>query len=149
MAELDNGTDEKFSRDYVEKLRKENAEWRTKFRDLEVQVTRGSIESELNKRNIKADPAWVKLDAGMDVVAAVDMFVEQYPHLSVGDNITPAPKKTVPAAQGAGKPNTNVPSNPAQGRSLDEVKKDPVARSALRDKYRELIRQSSRQTETL
>lgn len=142
-----------FSREYVEKLRSEAAQWRTKYRQLEAS---SEITQEFSKRNITADPSWVKVKEGMTVSDAVDDLVAQYPHLASGnaqDNtqtvhpevFEPRTNKSVPKAMSPQNQNTNTPKDPSKGRSLEEIKKDPVARSALRDNYRELLRQQSNQ----
>lgn len=138
-----------YSQEYVEKLRREAADWRTKYRDLESKTVYSSVEVELQKRGVKADPKWVEVNDGMSAADAVENFVAKYPHLMSGPTNTVEPqrpqKPNLPQAQGGGTPNTNLPSNPSQGRSLEEIKKDPVARSQLRDRYRQLIQQQSRQ----
>lgn len=140
-----------FSREYVEKLRGEAAGYRTKLRELETAQATGSIEAELAKRGVKADPKWVEMGEGMSAHDAVENFVAQYPQLST----TQAPAnsqlpiqetnfKEVPKVQSPANSNTNANSTPT-GRSLDEIKKDPTARSQLRDRYRQMLQQGSRQ----
>lgn len=145
MAEEETG----FSKEYVEKLRSEAAQWRTKYRDLESSTNTSQVQMELNKRGIKADPAWVKVTDEMSVSDAVENFAAQYPHL-VAEVETPVVNTNVPRVDAPGSnSNTNVPSDKMKGRSLEEIKKDPVARAQVRERYRQLIQQSSRQVNPL
>lgn len=144
----DNPSESGYSQEYVEKLRKEAAEWRTKFRELENKSVTSELQAELAKRGIKADPSWVKINEGMSASDAVENFAAQYPHLvgqQTQENQPRAPRVEAPGNSS----NSNLPTNPNQGRSLDEIKKDPVARSQLRDRYRQLIAQSSRQISSI
>lgn len=146
----DNPEETGFSKEYVEKLRQEAASWRTKFRDLESQNTQSEVETELNKRGIKADPTWVKQSEGMTASDAVEDLVARYPHLVPAEPAaqTPIPP-TVPGVQAPVTTATGVPTDPAKGRSLEEIKKDPVARAQLRERYRQLLKQASRQVDSI
>lgn len=146
---------ETFSADYVRELREENAKWRGKVRDLEQRQTATEMKMELDKRGIKAEPEWVKLSAGQSVQEAIDSFVAAHPHLSGEVTPTvevPAPQlpKSIPPT---GQRNTNLPGKGPQGsyggRSLEEIRQDPKARSALREHYRDLLRSSSNQKDSL
>lgn len=152
-----NSTGDGFSREYVEKLRSEAAGYRTQLRELEATQAQGAVATELANRGIKADPAWVTMGEGMTASDAVEDLLARYPHLATAQSSQPAPKAPQPAVAAAPLPtrfpsvqapasaNTNLPSNPSEGRSLSEIQKDPVARSQLRDRYRQLLQQGSRQ----
>jgi hypothetical protein len=149
MANETEGTG--FSQEYVEKLRKEAADWRTKYRDLESHQQSTEVQAEFARRGITADSSWVKLSEGMKVSDAVDDLVTRYPHLAPAQNGNtnlpqPSLPTNTPQVLRGTTSNTNLPTNPTQGRSLTEIQKDPVARSQLRERYRQLIQQSSRQT---
>ena len=138
-----------FSLEYVKELREENAKWRNKVRDLEGKVTGSEIKVELDKRGIKADPSWIKLNEGETASVAVDKFVVDYPHLvpqSAGED-PPRNRAKAPKAMSPGGSNTNTPGPSANGssRTFAEIKKDPVARASLREKYREMLRNQSHQ----
>ena len=114
----------------------------------------GSVEVELAKRGVSADPSWVTIQENQSVSEAVNELIAKHPNLNT--TTTPdapeAPETRVikpraPAAIQAGPTNSNVPPNPMASRSVDEVKKDPKARSQLRDHYRSLIRRESNQSE--
>lgn len=149
-----------FSADYVKTLRDEAAGWRTKFRELEGVQTVQTIEAELTKAGIKANPSWVTVADGQSVELAVSKFAEDYPHLKVQqeaasdkedvlevitakigvESVKPqSPKKTVTA------PNAPGPKEMLRSRQLQEIKKDPAARKQLANHYRNLLRQVSNQ----
>ncbi len=146
-------TDEEtgFSREYVENLRKEAAGWRTKYRDLETSHQSTAVEAELGRRGIKADPTWVNQTSGMTTNEAVEDLLARFPSLTPAEVVVPAPVAgpTPPKVQTPGQPNSNQVKDPKQGRSLTEIKGDPVARAALRDRYRALIQETSRQRDSL
>jgi hypothetical protein len=137
-----------YSAEYVKELRDEAASWRTKLRDTETKyqtlessikegVLNASIGEELKKRNITADPTWVKaLVEGGNVIAGVDKFLEKYPQFAPSDSTSVIPKATQ-RAMPVKKENTNT-----QLPKVDDVqalKADPVARAKLRDQYRSMI----------
>lgn len=155
MADNSNPGESGYSQEYVEKLRKEAADWRTKYRDLESHTASTQISTELAKRGIKAEPSWVQVGEGMSASDAVDNFAAQYPHLSGQQPSTPdqPTQQFTPRLPSVDTPgnqtNTNLPNDPTKGRSLQEIKKDPVARGQLRDRYRQMISQASRQLNPL
>lgn len=147
-------SDQEFDNKYVSELRSEAASWRTKYRELEAQIAYKDVEVELAKRGVSADPSWVTIQENQSVSEAVNELIAKHPNLNT--TTTPdapeAPETRVikpraPAAIQAGPTNSNVPPNPMASRSVDEVKKDPKARSQLRDHYRSLIRRESNQSE--
>lgn len=149
-----------FDREYVQELRKEAAKYRTEAKEyksqleelksLEAQIKTVRIENELVRRGISADPTWIQIKDGQTPAEAVDNFLMKYPNFS-GEAEPSVEHKPVPKALG---PNANTSvSNPGSmpngtlgTRGLDEIKKDPIARSNLRDLYRDLLRTSSNQT---
>ena len=157
MSEQDsNAGGKEFSLEYVQELRRENAQWRTKYKELEAQT---SVLGELSSRGIKADPSWVKVAEGQSVSDAVDQMVAKYPHLVVTQEAvveppqvkatreTPTPEPINPAPPQTG-PRTDT-ATLLKERNMAEIKKDPKARKALRDEYRELLRASSHQKDPL
>lgn len=143
-----------FDEKYVKQLRDEAAGWRTKYRELEAQGLYKDVEVELAKRNIKADPTWVEVKEGQTISQAVDSLVEQHPHLASAPAPTPTNEKVTPEVRRPQAPramstgthsHSDTPDNPMRDRSLDEIKKDPVARAKLRDLYRGLLEKSSNQ----
>lgn len=141
-----------FDEKYVGKLREEAAQWRTKYRELEAQGLYKDVEVEFAKRGIEADPSWVNVAEGQSIGEAVDALVTKHPNLSstVPSVTTPTvdePKVTrplAPKAMAAGSPKTETPTT-LKDRTPSEIKKDPVARSKLRDQYRALLAGSSNQ----
>ena len=143
-----------YSQEYVEKLRQEAAGWRTKYRDAQAANQSLKVSHELTSRGIKADPKWVEMAEGMSASDAVDNFVAKYPHLGNGSAEVSSPtdkQANVPSIPSTptNSQNTNVPSDSMKTRSLQEIQKDPVARDKLREQYRTLISQSSRQIKTI
>lgn len=144
-----------FDADYVKKLREEAAGWRTKYRELEVQGVYKDVQLELVNQGIKADPTWVELKEGQSVTDAIKDLVSKHPHLaetSVTPTLTPTELPEVkkvqpPHVMRVTEPKTEVPSNPLHERSVEEIKKDPVARSRLRDLYRAKLLAASNQPE--
>jgi hypothetical protein len=151
-----NGTG--FSAEYVEQLRKENASWRKKVRELEAAHTVTEVGLELAKRGVEADPLWVKLEEGQSVQEAVESFIERYPRL-VATNGAPMAHEESPTLRTAPTPlnpspkHVNTPGPSAGGslahRSLEEIRKDPLARKALQEQYQEMLRASSHQVDHL
>jgi hypothetical protein len=153
-----------FDAEYVKKIREEAAGWRTKYRELESEVAYSKVEAELARRGVKADPSWVTLKEGQKISEAVDALVKQHPHLvgSTGQPVVPTEetepqakptphviRPSLPKAMTPGGSNTNSPgADPTSlygKRTFEEIKKDPVARSKLRDHYRQLLASSSNQ----
>lgn len=142
-----------FDAEYVKKLREEAASWRTKYRELEVQGTYKDVQVELANQGIKADPTWVTMKEGQCVSDAVKDLVSEHPHLA--PSVAPSPpvvqptdvprRVQAPHVMNTTHPKTEVPSNPLHERSVEEIKKDPVARSKLRDLYRAKLAASSNQ----
>lgn len=142
-----------FDKEYVTKLREEAAQWRTKFRELEANGLYKDVEVEMAKRNIKADPTWVEVKEGQSVSDAVDALVAQHPHLST-TTVTTTTTEDEPSVRRPQTPRVmatgsrvhpETPANHLQDRTPAEIKKDPVARSKLRDQYRALLAASSNQ----
>ena len=145
-----------FSLEYVQELRREAASYRTRTKELEAQY---GVMSELSNRGIKADPSWVRVKEGQTAKDAVDELVTQYPHLVVATQSAPAPvAPAAPVTQVHGGP-TPKPAPPPvtpigpqkdvskllKERNMEEIKKDPVARAALRDQYRAMLQSVSNQ----
>jgi hypothetical protein len=139
-----------FSPEYIKELREEAASWRTKFRETETKFTELSekmskteqvskIKQELDALGVKADPSWVKVDQGMSPSDAVNKFLEEYPHLgpaSNGEN-TPSQKPPTRKPMRTEGKNSNIPNtNDAE---YSSVKKDPIARTKLREIYRAML----------
>lgn len=135
-----------FSREYVEKLREENAAWRSKLRDTERKV---DVVTELTKRGIQADPSWISVKEGETIAQSVDSFLVKYPQFSqtatppAGTAVPPDPKLSPvkPGIPPVSKPpqGTNVPTG-SLDRPIHEIKADPVARAKVRDQYREMLK---------
>lgn len=151
-------TDRKdFDEGYVKKLREEAASWRTKCRELETQVNSAEIDKELSLQGLKADPSWVQVEEGQSVRDAVEALAAQHPHLQeervVHDPAPeldyPTPKPTTPRPLRPSTPNSNSPkpykANRITSGNISEIKKDPVARSKVRDLYRSLLKSNSNQ----
>ena|ERR1044072_6964249 len=153
---------ELFDKDYVTSLRQESAKYRTQVRELESQLADYSrleaqinavrIENELIRRGISADPGWIAMREGEDPATAVDSFLERYPQLAVEIKAEEEKKKkNMPKSLPPQENKTNTPGPQAAGflgdRSLEEIKKDPVARDTLRDVYRDMLRRNSHQGE--
>lgn len=142
-----------FDQEYVSKLREEAAQWRTKYRELEAQGLYKDVQLEFAKRNITADPSWVEITEGQSISDAVDGLVAKHPNLSAPTLVAPTLPPEVPSpkrVQGpsvitAGPSHTDTPVKPFRDRTPGEIKKDPVARSKLRDQYRALLASSSNQ----
>lgn len=141
-----------YSSEYVKSLRDEAASWRTKLRELETKYTEletkvkadytaNTIGKELEKRGVKADPTWVKVEEGQSPEQAVDKFLKDYPHLqSTSDNsFVPKPTKKPMRPNTA---NSNIENTAVS--ELDAIKKDPIARNKVRDLYRGLLAQSAK-----
>lgn len=146
-----------FTLEYVKELREESATWRKKFRELETKLAAGEVEKELMKRGVVAEPSWVQVAAEQSVSEAVDLFVEKYPHLvaqkSEGsdESAVEKPRSKSSAPMGAGRSKTTVPGPKPEGKlykSIEEIKKDPKSREALKSQYRQLLAQSSNKAET-
>jgi hypothetical protein len=134
-----------FSVEYVKELRDEAASWRTKCREMETKattleaevskVTRGNaIQSELQKRGIKADPSFIKVAENQKIEDAVDSFLKDYPQFA---SSAPSPRPNTPSPMPANKPNSNTPNVVMSDYAA--VKADPIARAKLRDQYRFML----------
>lgn len=157
---------ETFDKEYVKSLRQEAARYRTEakelkselesYRMLEAQINTVRVEAELTKRNVNADPSWIQLAEGQNPADAVDNFLEKFPQFIAGkmeassEDKEPKLSKDVPKVIS---PNSNKASNPSSvpvgtlgNRDLKQIKDDPIARSNLRDLYRDLLSSSSNQT---
>lgn len=157
----DKGKD--FSEEYVHSLREEAAGWRVKYRELEQNQTKLKVKAELDKRGIKADPSWIKVSDGQSVEVAIEMLLREYPQLAPkstedgedGESSTllndeasetiqrkveigkgPKPMSSDPVSYGH---ETRSPQEILKFRQLDEIKKDPKARSLLRKQYRNML----------
>lgn len=146
-------TVDSFDKEYVTKLREEAAQWRTKYRELEAQGLYKDVQLEFAKRGIEADPSWVVIAEGQSIKDAVDGLVAKHPNLSAPTPVAPTlpientsvRRVQVPSVMSAGPANSDTPPTPFKDRSPAEIKKDPVARSKLRDQYRALLASSSNQ----
>lgn len=151
-----------FSEDYVKKLREENASWRTKCRELETQQHNSVVQVELAKRGIEANPDWVTVTEGQSVVDAVDALVASYPSLQKGEVTQDDPEvfdftpeeprvKLTPKPLSPSTPKSNIrkPVRDARitTRNIQEIRKDPKARSKVRDAYRAMLQRGSNQGE--
>jgi len=139
-----------YSAEYVKELREEAASWRTKFRDTEAKIKTleesiagnektSSIKAELIKRNLDIDVDFIKVEQGEKVDQAVDRFLKKYPQFG-----KPAPKEPTRRPMTPEKQNTNTP--PVFDEDYEAVKKDPVARTKLRELYRGMLTQGSNLT---
>lgn len=155
---------EKFDDTYVKKLREENAKWRNQVRELEAQNETAEVQVELAKQGIVADPRWVSVNEGQSVEDAVSKMKEEYPHLA--QTVTPTTEKVdvldfeleLPVEKPKVKPlapatQLSTTPKPARAtrinsRNIAEIRKDPVARSKIRDAYRGLLLRSSNQGES-
>lgn len=158
----DNDTPTTFDRDYVKELRQEAAKYRTEakelksqleeYKSLEAQITTVRVENELVRRGIAVDPGWINIRDGQSPSEAVDNFLEKYPQFSTGvEEQSSVERKNVPKAIS---PNQNNAAHPGFGpngmlgdRDLGAIKQDPIARSNLRDLYRDLLHNSSNHQE--
>lgn len=163
-------SEEVFDKEYVSNLRSEAAGWRTKTRELESQVAQLSkldaevkavrVENELIRRGINIDPTWVSVQENQTIGEAIDMFAEKWPHLVAtsqetveleeeSEVVEPKLSRKVPPAMPPNPNKANVPGPQAKGsfgdRTMEEIKKDPRAKSQLTAQYRDLIRNSSHQ----
>jgi hypothetical protein len=137
-----------FSAEYVRELRSENAQWRTKLREMESKYgelenkmnsmnTKTTVASELLKRGVKANPDWIKPQEGQSVGEAIDNFLNEYPQFAVDQQAKPEPARPNIPKSSRSEPKTNVPT-PGE-RSITEVRDDPKARSEVRDLYRQML----------
>jgi hypothetical protein len=145
-----------FDIEYVKKLREENASWRTKYREMEQKQ---GVLAEFQTRGIKADPRWVVLEEGKTVTECVDRLLEEFPNLKSDERSPDLQRKPsggpTPKPDNSSNPfkNSNTPGDKPLGllkeRSVQELKKDPIARSQLRSEYRALLAASSNQKSDL
>lgn len=151
-----------FTEEYVKQLREENAKWRTKLRELEVEQQKTQVETELAKRGIQADPSWVTLEEGKTIGESVDALVTRFPNLgkqqaAATDTddldlfVAPEPKKVTPKPIAPSTPASTTPKparvNRISSRNIAEIRKDPQARAKVRDLYRSVLQQGSNQGE--
>ena len=150
-SQNNNSSQGAYSADYVKSLRDEAASWRTKLRELETKYTEletktkqehlsNTIGKELERRGIKADPSWVKLEDGMSPEQAVDKFLKNYPNLIPSEQ--PIAPKRVRNPMRPNAADSNIENTAVS--ELDAIKKDPIARSKVRDLYRSLLAQSAK-----
>jgi hypothetical protein len=136
-----------YSPEYIKELREEAAGWRTKFRETETQLSSlkeelGTIEKyskvldELDARGLEIEPSWLDVKDGEEISAAVDRFVQKYPQFGGKPTSQPTTKPQPPERK-----NTNAPA--FIDADYSSVKKDPVARSKIRDMYRSMLTQGS------
>jgi len=144
---------ETFDADYVKQLRSEAAKYRSKAkdleselaqrRDLEGQIQTVRVENELVRRGITADPNWVKVEDASDITGAVDGFLEKYPQFSTTQEPQPRHVEGAPQSLPPEPNKANVPGPSPQGafggRNVDEIRKDPKARSQMTNHYRTLL----------
>lgn len=146
----DQGT-QTFSEEYVRELRAENAQWRTKYRELEAQQTKFQVKEELLSQgaSTKVNPKWVEQSEGETISDAVSRFLVDYPEWKSSVEGPPVDdgRKNLPKPKpGTPRKNSNTPGpNPSLSgnRELKELREDPKARSQLRSQYRELVAQAS------
>lgn len=154
---MDNKDDQTFSADYVRELRQENAQWRTKLRDMENkygeleaklgQTTKAmTVSSELARRGIKANPRWVDIQDNQSPEEAVENFLKEYPQFDTAPAPEPKPEPKRPNIPGTPKAPQNTNTPPNANRSVMELKEDPVTRAQVRDQYRELLGGKNLQT---
>lgn len=141
-----------YSSEYIKNLRDEAATWRTKLRETEAKVQElestikgervaNTVGKELEKRGIKCDPSWVKMEEGVTPEKAVDKFLKDYPQLAQVAEVPILPKNKNLRPMGTNLPDSNI-ENTAKS-ELDAIRKDPIAREKLRDLYRGLLAKSS------
>lgn len=132
-----------YSTEYVKELRDEAASWRTKLRDTENRLTSleadiaknvkvSTIKEELSKRNLNIDVDFIKLEQGDSASTAVDNFLKKYPQFGEPTVSEPTRKPLPP-----NKRNTNAPA--VINEDYAAVKKDPIARTKLRELYRSML----------
>ena len=156
MAGENDNTQTSFSKEYVESLRQENADWRRKYQAERATNQALEVGTELQRRGVKAEANWVERPEGLTVTQAVDAFLVKHPHLAPsatpaapGADVTkvvggPAPA-AMPKPEGAGAgAGTATPKGNAipleSVRAINEIKNDPKARATMSAHYRELLR---------
>lgn len=152
-----------FSREYVEQLRAENADWRRKYQTERKTNQTLEVGTELTRRGIKAEAGWVERPDGLTVTQAVDAFVAKHPHLAPSETppapgVAPDVTKSIQTGQtpvpgtmpkpegpgaGAGAATPAASASPEAVRTLNEIKNDPVERAKVSAHYRTLLRESS------
>ena len=158
----DINSSESFDKDYVKSLREEAAKYRTQlkeirtqleeFKIIDKQINTVRVENELIRRGVNASPEWIQLQEGQSPAQAVDNFLEKFPQFVVGvsEPEKVEPKKVPKAISPNPNKAANVGLNPVGllgNRGLEEIKQDPIARSSIRDLYRDLLRTSSNHQE--
>lgn len=140
-----------YSSEYVKELRDEAATWRNKLRETETKVQQlestlnkdrvlNTVGKELEKRGIKCDPTWIKLEEGVTPDKAVDKFLKDYPQFAQGNQESFAPRSTKRPME-INSQDSNI-ENTAKS-ELDAIRKDPIAREKLRSLYRGLLAKSA------
>lgn len=148
-----------YSADYVKELRDEAAGWRTKLRETEDKLNKlqadidsknkqNTIQDVLSKKGMTGiNPKWIEIGDGMTPEQAVDKFVKDYPHLFTQKPSDDFTSKDTGTPRSNYRPmvpnydNSNVENTDKS--ELKAIKKDPIARSKLRDHYRSLLNKSS------
>lgn len=107
-------------------------------KNITQNLTKSAVQTELEKRGVKADPSWIKVEKYESATTAVDKFLTEYPHLQSAraDETVIAPK-TTQKPMSTIKPNTNVQKSKVT--DIAAIKKDPIARSKLRQHYMGLV----------
>lgn len=148
-----NGNSTGYSAEYVKELRDEAANWRTKLREVEDKFNKLSSEIEstkkqstvqevLTKKGITGiNPRWVEIGEGSTPEAAVDKFLKDYPHLLPKENTFTPVKGNNVRPMNTQYDNSNVENTNVS--ELKAIKKDPIARSKLRDQYRSMLAKNS------
>lgn len=136
-----------YSQEYISSLRDEAASWRTKLRESEAKIEvmhedsfNTTIASELKTRGLtNIDPKWIATQDGDNISKAVDNFLEKNPNFKVDkDDRQNQEHKETKKPMNTNKDNTNnkgFDPNP----DITAIRKDPVARSKMRDQYRALL----------
>jgi hypothetical protein len=134
-----------YSREYVHELREEAAGYRTRLKEAENKInelaqksqqdqTKTTLQSILEKKNVKVNPDWIKIENGQNPEQAVDNFLKEYPQFaSSTQNSTQKPLSPE-------RKNTNVPTSFSPDYKAE--KSDPISRSKIREQYRNMLRGS-------
>ena len=139
-----------YSQEYVSSLRDEAASWRTKLRESEEKsenMLKTQFHNEVNSvlknkglSNIKAE--WIESIDAESIDLAVDKFVEQNPLFKSDQTII---KKETKQPMNTTKENTNSNNRFESNPDLASIRKDPIARSKMREQYRTLLRNKNKQ----
>lgn len=134
-----------YSREYVHELREEAAGYRTRLKEAETKLneiieksqvdqTKTTIKSILEKKNVKVNPDWIKLEQGQNPEQAVDNFLKEYPQFA-GSTQSSTQKPMSPERK-----NTTVPTSFSPDYKAEKT--DPVSRAKIREQYRNMLRGS-------